>query len=180
MTLSRGITEADASPPLPFMIVPLFSTRREMRVVCGLLLDDFTWIYVNMLSLLCGHFGPLCMCVFIYVRLILKDPAAVSLRSQPALLWDVHPDGHYHEQHCTGSWGPRASKRTTQQRESDQRPDFINKHLEHTGCQTHNHTHQCLYDNVHAQVSTWRFCTEARDILLVQQLIHSNWLRSPC
>lgn len=67
MTLSRGITEADASPPLPFMIVPLFSTWREMRVVCGPLLDDFTWIYVNKLSLLCGHFGPLCMCVFICV-----------------------------------------------------------------------------------------------------------------
>lgn len=139
-------------------------TRRNMRVLLVLLLEDVTWKDITKWDFTKRAVTTLaCTLIFVYVCLyicvLLQGAAAVSLCGQPTLLWDVHPDGHYHEQHCSGGRGPRASQCTSQQRESDWHLDFINKHLEvhnkHNGCQMRSHTNGYLHENVHAHTSTW-------------------------
>lgn len=102
-------------------------------------------------------FTFLYMCVYVCVCVVLQGATAVSLRGQPTLLWNVHPYGHYYEQHRSGSRGPRASQRTAQQCESHWHLELINKHLEghnkHTGCQTHSQTKQYLHENVQTNTS---------------------------
>lgn len=78
---------------------------------------------------LCTSVSP---CVYLYVSAALQGAAAVSLRGQPPLLRNVHPDSHHHEQHRAGSRGPRSSQCTAQQREWDWHLEFINKYLEGT------------------------------------------------
>ena len=122
----------------------------------GLLREYVTWVDIIYwaVTTLCAL---LFTCVFMCVCVVSQGAAAVSLRGQPALLWDVHPDGHHHEQHRSGSRGPRAGQRTAQQRESHWRLQEINKHLEghnkHTGCQTHSQTEQRLDENVQTNIS---------------------------
>lgn len=117
-----------------FAFVHYFDNKK-VHVVCGLLWENMIWKYlVN-----CHYYTTTLLFTFVYVYVclclnsmcvVLQGAEAVSLRGQPALLWNVHPDGHYHEQHRSGSWGPRASQRTTQQRESDWHLEFVDKHLE--------------------------------------------------
>lgn len=167
MTLSHlvHLAEADTRPLLGIIL-----TRRDMPVVLGRHLN-----IPSELSLLAMY---LYLCVCACACVVLQGAAAVSLRGQPTLLWNVHPDGHHHEQHRSGSRGPRAGQRTSQQREPDWHLDFINKHLEvhntHAGCQAHSHTDQRLHENVHAHTSAWGFTHKSVSFGLTGSFIRTD------
>lgn len=116
-------------------------------------------------------------CVYM---LVLQGATAVSLCGQPTLLWNVHPDGHYHEQHRPGSWGPRASQCDAQRCESGLHQDFINKHLEvhnkHTCCQTDKHTWTsiCMKTCMLAQAG-WGFTHKHVSLGLTDWFIWTDW-----
>lgn len=161
--------------------MPTFMYCFGYAFVHGLLWKDVTWKHlVSCHCWACSTFARVCACVCLYVCGLGQGATAVSLCGQPTLLWNVHPDGHYHEQHRPGSWGPRASQCDAQRRESGLHQDFINKHLKvhnkHTCCQTDKHTwtSMCMKIRRLAQAG-WGFTHKHVSFGLTDWFIWTDW-----